>query len=688
MIQQDHIDDSEADLLAAALKYASLGYSVFPCAPGAKRPITDHGFLDATTDEAQIRRWWKDQPHANIGIPTAGLIVIDRDKELDGPPNPWPGDVARLADLAAAPTSITPRGGRHHVFRQPPGKDWRNTESQVAPNVDTCGNGGYIVVAPSIVNGRRYRWKKPLCPLQELPEPPIWLSSLLDAIAKPKEKKQSTNGHVPKGSLTKYVQAALDAQLGRVAMSRDGTRNSTLNKAAFALGQLVGAGVVDRQTVEQQLADAAARCGLPEREAAATIRSGLDAGIAQPRKMLGANPATPCSKHANGEKNIENAAIIATSVEELSESSKTAKEGIKVGGLVFVLDSARRTPAKIIAEIEVRNAVGPIDRLTLTGTAASRKEFVKAAGRLAPGQVDAEELAGKFLAAAAQLAHVRTTIEGITVRQIVAEKVPPAFRFAYRTDKGAWSEARGCEVTRAEFIAHTPASLIESCKSAADFQGDGAPDDIAVLRAVDAALRITWPTLLSELPRMESAELPRDSEAAKRFRNAIIQLWSRPFAGESITRESGEQVNLRASLRSRVTSQINKQQRNRPAGWVKVHPAYSAWWREHCDEHGETHIYLAMRYELATEGQVAIPGVESQVSLLTTGSKCGAIDSAPPVPRKLSKGAARLAVLTRELTDYLLAEPIEGDESGDAERPPASPTVTEEEGSAGEEPPK
>jgi Primase C terminal 2 (PriCT-2) len=366
--------------------------------------------------------------------------------------------------------------------------------------------------------------------------------------------------------------------------------------------------------------------------------------------------------------------------EQLSESTKTAQEGIKVGNLLFVLDSARRTPAKIIAEIEVRNAVGPIDRLTLTSAAASRKEFVKAVGRLAPDQVDAEELAGKFLAAAAQLAHVRATVEGITVRQIVAEKVPPAFRFAYRTDKGAWSEARGCEVTRAEFIGYTPASLIESCKTAADFQGDGVPDDTTVLRAVDAALKITWPTLLSELPRMESADLPKDSEAAKRFRNAIIHLWSRPFAGESITRESGEQVNLRASLRSRVTSQINKQQRSRPAGWVKVHPAYSAWWREHCDEHGETHIYLAMRYELATEGQVAVPGGDSQVSLLAMGSRCGAIDPAPPVPRKLSKGAARLAVLTRDLTDYLLAEPIEGDEAGDAERPPASPSVTEEGG--------
>ena len=64
-------------MLWAALAYADLGYSVFPCAPGRKQPLTEHGFLDATTDVATIESWWTTHPSANIAVATAGLVVID-----------------------------------------------------------------------------------------------------------------------------------------------------------------------------------------------------------------------------------------------------------------------------------------------------------------------------------------------------------------------------------------------------------------------------------------------------------------------------------------------------------------------------------------------------------------------------------------------------------------------------------
>jgi hypothetical protein len=75
-------------LLAAALRYAGMGYRVFPCAPGGKHPLTGHGFHDATADPDQIERWWARHPSANVGIATEGLIVID----VDGQANAWPGD--------------------------------------------------------------------------------------------------------------------------------------------------------------------------------------------------------------------------------------------------------------------------------------------------------------------------------------------------------------------------------------------------------------------------------------------------------------------------------------------------------------------------------------------------------------------------------------------------------------------
>src|SRR5262245_12242528 len=110
-------------LFEAALRYADLGYPVFPCANAENpAPLTQHGFHDAGTDLDQIAAWWTRWPDACIGIPTTGLLVVDVDK----PDNPWlADDPDRAHSLAAAPTSKTPGGGRHHVFRRPAGKDWK-----------------------------------------------------------------------------------------------------------------------------------------------------------------------------------------------------------------------------------------------------------------------------------------------------------------------------------------------------------------------------------------------------------------------------------------------------------------------------------------------------------------------------------------------------------------------------------
>lgn len=166
-------------LLEAALRYAELGYRVFPCVPGGKAPLTPHGFQDATTDAAKIEAWWTDHPNANIGLPTAGLFVID----VDGPDNPWPEDPERALDLARGAMSLTPRGGRHHIFRAPEGRTLSSTAGKVAPKVDTRANGGYIVVPPSTVSGKPYQWADESeldAPAGDLHEPPEWLLRLLN----------------------------------------------------------------------------------------------------------------------------------------------------------------------------------------------------------------------------------------------------------------------------------------------------------------------------------------------------------------------------------------------------------------------------------------------------------------------------------------------------------------------------
>jgi hypothetical protein len=84
-------------------------------------------------------------------------------------------------------------------------------------------------------------------------------------------------------ALSAWARVALEGEADRVRSAPMGSRNSILNRAAFSLGQIVGAGVLDASTVEQTLADSALASGLGEREAILTIRSGLRAGLDHPR---------------------------------------------------------------------------------------------------------------------------------------------------------------------------------------------------------------------------------------------------------------------------------------------------------------------------------------------------------------------------------------------------------------------
>jgi hypothetical protein len=86
-----------------------------------------------------------------------------------------------------------------------------------------------------------------------------------------------------------YCDAAIAAEVATVERAGEGERNNALNEAAFALGQLVGAGWVSEGEISSLLENAAytnglvADDGLPQTRA--TIRSGIGAGRKQPRTL-------------------------------------------------------------------------------------------------------------------------------------------------------------------------------------------------------------------------------------------------------------------------------------------------------------------------------------------------------------------------------------------------------------------
>lgn len=136
-------------MLNQALAYAAYGWHVFPCAAGTKIPCIPEGYLQATTDPAQITAWWSMFPNANIGINLAksGLVAIDIDQYK--PDCEW----SSLGHTVPATyTQLSARGGLHYVFTAPPGAEY---PGKLCRGVEIKRNG-YIMLAPSIFEDKPY----------------------------------------------------------------------------------------------------------------------------------------------------------------------------------------------------------------------------------------------------------------------------------------------------------------------------------------------------------------------------------------------------------------------------------------------------------------------------------------------------------------------------------------------------
>ncbi len=259
--------------------YASSGYAVFPVQPCDKRPLgrlAPHGLRDATTDATQIERWWRAEPEANVGVVTGRCFDV---LDVDGPKG-W-RSLARLVEahgcLEIGPTVATPGGGMHYYYR-PTGIGNR---AGFVPGIDWRGKGGYVLGVGSVhPNGGVYEWavtphEMPLrdaCP---------WLVELLGPSAAPIASPPVLRRTVAEP----YGRSALEAECARVLSASIGTRNATLNVAAYNLAQLIAAGALQAREVADRLLVVAAQVGLGEREARRTIASAFRAGATQPRRV-------------------------------------------------------------------------------------------------------------------------------------------------------------------------------------------------------------------------------------------------------------------------------------------------------------------------------------------------------------------------------------------------------------------
>jgi len=267
-------------LLQAALNYAERGWLVFPCEANGKRPcgrLVPNGFKDATTDPEVIEGWWAAEPRANIGLPTGQHFdVLDVDGDAGWHTLAYL--TAEIGCLSSSPVALTPRGGAHYYFA-PTGCGNR---AGFRPSLDWRGSGGYVVAPPSVgANGGGYEWA--VSPDEQPIQPaPQWLVALLTKPPVP------APAPVPIGASrrgTSYAQAALWGECEAIQAAVEGTRNHTLNVAAFKLGSLVAVGALDAEEAAAALYAAGRRAGLGEQETITTVRSGMSAGMQSPRRV-------------------------------------------------------------------------------------------------------------------------------------------------------------------------------------------------------------------------------------------------------------------------------------------------------------------------------------------------------------------------------------------------------------------
>ncbi len=306
------------DLIEAAVDYATRGWHVFPLAPHSKRPaIPSHtagecdrtdpycadGHLGweqrSTTDPDEIHALWAAGQHGlAIATGPSRLLVVDIDvSKLDG----GRLGLQSLAHLEArcgrrVPertfTVATPSGGQHRYFRMPPDTAHlpTTTTGRLGPGLDTRGRGGYVVAPPTTLTPAvAYRV---VCPARPAPAP-RWLVDQLTApgrsTSSPKSD-QSGSGSIVHHHL-RYVQAAIDGEIDRVVSAEVGGRNHALFLASIALGQLVGADLLtDSDALEVLRAAARSQAQAPgedydQRQVEATIRSGFDRGLREPRQL-------------------------------------------------------------------------------------------------------------------------------------------------------------------------------------------------------------------------------------------------------------------------------------------------------------------------------------------------------------------------------------------------------------------
>ena len=177
-------------LLVAAREYRALNLAVIPVGKD-KHPLVEwKRYQDELPHPDQVDEWWFKFPAANVGTVTgkvSGLVVFDADgpegleslKALGTPATTWVSRTGR------------PEGGWQQFFRHPGNGTTICNRAGLRPHLDIRGDGGYVILPPSLhASGRRYEW---LTSPQDTE-----LSPLSDALLRLLTSSSGSSDHAPR----------------------------------------------------------------------------------------------------------------------------------------------------------------------------------------------------------------------------------------------------------------------------------------------------------------------------------------------------------------------------------------------------------------------------------------------------------------------------------------------------------
>ena len=246
-----------------------MNFKIFPATlnhEGQKVPLINGWQSKASNDPNQIRQWqefFKDRIKF-WGIPTGpenGIMALDIDVKTD---NGLDTIKSQNLEIPATWYQQTMSGGYHFLFQYDPERDVGN-RVKFLKGLDTRSKGGWIV-------GYNLDTSQPLAKM------PNWIWQACQK----KEKEITPNTTIAQVSPEIGMEIFNEA-LEAIRHAPPGESNNTLNVQAYLIGQLVAAGGVNKEYAEQELFKAGKERGKPDYECIATIRSGIEGGIKNPK---------------------------------------------------------------------------------------------------------------------------------------------------------------------------------------------------------------------------------------------------------------------------------------------------------------------------------------------------------------------------------------------------------------------